>query len=217
MTEARVPTIGGFVDRLIRESLHATHVCQPGRVVTYDSADNTCAVQPLFHTVVTNEEEEQEAIPLPQIPGVPVAWLSFGGWELVGTLVPGDLVLLVFADRALDRWFADPTLDTDPGGARAHALADAIALPVLSSSRTEAAGTAPLMLRRADGSSGIELRADGTIALNAGGEADQHLVRGEALLAWLTPHVHPTAFGPSGASTPPPLASDLLSLLGMLR
>lgn len=82
--------------------------------------------------------------------------------------------------------------------------------------------TQEVLLRHADGSSEIQIDANGTINvtaanvhINSGGDADQFLVRGDELKSWIESaliakydgHKHPTAFGPSGT----PLPTDLLA------
>lgn len=67
-----------------------------------------------------------------------------------------------------------------------------------------------------------------TINLNAGGGADNFIVRGDDLITWLTSfinatfnaHVHPTAFGPSGAPVVPgvpPTPVDFLSTAAKVK
>lgn len=47
--------------------------------------------------------------------------------------------------------------------------------------------------------------------------ADQHMVRGEDLIKWLTQHTHPTSTGPSGPPIKPPTPPDFLSQKAKLK
>lgn len=215
MTDPRKPTFVDLVREMMRAELAETHVAKPGIVLSYDPVAQTAAVQPLFKVTFRTEIDEERTESAPVLPSVPIAWPGWGGWIIDGELAPEDLVLLVFADRAIDAWEASPLQQADPSAARMHAFNDAIGLPFLSAGRASSSGDAPLRLRRADGQPSIELLADGGIRMNAGGEADQPAVRGDELVAWLQSHTHPTAFGPSGPPVqpiPPTILSALLRL-----
>lgn len=109
----------------------AIRVAAPGQVRTYNAATQRADVVLGFRPVREGELRDEPEAPI-VIPGVRVAWprASGGAAYLTLPLQPGDTGLLVFADRALDRWYAQGGA-VDPGDARAHSLADAVFYPGL--------------------------------------------------------------------------------------
>jgi hypothetical protein len=71
---------------------------------------------------------------LPILPMVPIAYPQGGGFFAAWPLVPGDHVLVVFAERSLDRWVSTARRGSQkplgPGDVGTHTLAGAIALPL---------------------------------------------------------------------------------------
>jgi protein gp138 len=125
----------------------------------------------------------------PALPAVPVLWPSWGPIRLRGQLAAGDEVVLLVADRAIDRMLTQGVageLDSD----RVHHIHDAIALPYAWSDAAllaRAGNLTTLQLGRPDGTQGLELSIDGTsIRLDAAA-----LVR----LGTLAGATHPAVLG----------------------
>lgn len=217
----RVATLAEVVREESRRLLLSLHVLKPGRVVAYDAATRTCEVLPLFKTVYRGENDKEATLEPTPIPAVPVWWWRAGGWEIVGELVPGDIVGLMFADRSLDPFLSrpPPTDDApaptfDPVVARAHDLSDAIAVPGMMLTQVGAAADRPLILRHLSGLLEIEVGHDGSIALRAGGAGGmQRAVRGDELVQWLVGHTHLDALGGTGPPAAPPPDSVLSTLI----
>lgn len=101
-------------------------VALPGVVKKYDSATHLAAVQP---TVQRRGVGGAETLNLPIIPQVPVCHPRTAAASVVLPVKPGDLVTLLFSDRALDRWKYGTGEDPVPPDAdRAHDLTDCWAI-----------------------------------------------------------------------------------------
>jgi len=101
-------------------------VSLPARVEQYDETKQRADVKPLLNRRYADGEEAE----LPVIAGVPVVWPRSGGAALTMPVAKGDGVLLVFADRSIDRWLSDGGQVT-PDDPRTHDLSDAVAIPGL--------------------------------------------------------------------------------------
>lgn len=119
-----------FFDDLLSERLAHLHTCMPARVVRFDALAMTADVQPLF----MRRFEGRPAEALPLLLGLPVLRrkVDAGGLVQVDSpvLEPGDIVVVLFAERALDRaMISDEPADPEHG--RRHALEDGIILGLL--------------------------------------------------------------------------------------
>lgn len=112
--------------------LSAVGSALPGVVVSYSSGSQTATVRPGVHRLVpsTNEEDQDVVEPLPVIHNVPVCWPRGRGFACIGTLQPGDPVLLVCMDRDISGW-RDSGDASEPEDARVHHWSSAVAIPGL--------------------------------------------------------------------------------------
>ncbi|HEY1814905.1 MAG TPA: Gp138 family membrane-puncturing spike protein [Kofleriaceae bacterium] len=106
-------------------------VALPGRVESYDASTQTCSVQPLVQDGVNDETGTRNAVRLPVVQSVPVAWLGGGGCSITSPLAAGDTVLLVFSSSSIDRWVALGG-EVDPIDDRRHHITDAFAIPCVN-------------------------------------------------------------------------------------
>lgn len=104
------------------------HSCLPARVEKYDHTTQRAEVKPLLRRRYADGEVQE----MPVIAGVPVVWPRSGGASLTMPVRRGDGVILVFADRSLDKWLALGG-EVTPDDRRRHHLSDAIAVPGLVS------------------------------------------------------------------------------------
>lgn len=207
------PGLAQLIIRAIEGRLYDLHTGLPAKVVSFDPTKQSAVVQPLLVRVFVDENEQFQQIEMPQIQNVPVIFPAGGGWSITWPLNAGDPVFLTFAERSLDHWLNAPLgTSVDPVHERKHDLSDAIAVPGLRPFTAPSPNISATNLRiaRDDGSVLIELSEDTVrikgpnILLDADGEADQAMVRGDALNAFLTERLSvPTAFGPSGPSLVP--------------
>jgi hypothetical protein len=96
-----------------------TAVAMPGNVVSY--ANGIATVRVGVRRLVPAEDNEYEDVPeeLPVIPGVRVMWPAGRGFEIRGTLLPGDPVLLLVCDRDISAWLRSGSV-SDPEDSRVH-------------------------------------------------------------------------------------------------
>ena len=102
------------------------HVCLPGRIERYDHTEQRAEVKPLLRRNYRDGDEPD----MPVIADVPVIWPRAGGASLTMPVQAGDGVLLVFADRSIDRWLAQGG-EVTPNDRRKHDLSDCVAIPGL--------------------------------------------------------------------------------------
>lgn len=108
----------------------------PGNVVSYDPATHTATVKPGVHRLVPSVEDFDEDLveELPAIHGVPIQWPRARGFALVGSLSPGDPVLLVCMDRDMSAWLRTGSAAA-PDDARPRSWASCVAIPGLVPSK----------------------------------------------------------------------------------
>lgn len=114
--------------RALDSRLLDVHVSLPGRVVSYDAAKQTATVRPMIPRVLRDAAGERVVEDLPLISNVPICFPRGGGFFCSFPLSAGDSVMLVFAERSLDRWRSTGE-SVDPADTRTHSLAGAWAYP----------------------------------------------------------------------------------------
>jgi hypothetical protein len=117
---------------VLRRALDArlldVHVSLPARVVSYSASSQTATVRPMIPRVLRDSVGERVVEGLPLIPNVPICFPRGGGFFCSFPLAVGDTVMLVFAERSLDRWRSTGEV-VDPADTRTHSLAGAWAYP----------------------------------------------------------------------------------------
>lgn len=96
----------------------------PATIAAYNPATITASVQPA-PSMLTRAGQERKLTP---IAGAPVAFPAGGGFAITWALLPGDPVLLLCSDRAIDRWRASG-IPYKPDSARKHSLTDVFVWP----------------------------------------------------------------------------------------
>uniref|UniRef100_A0A6M3KTK7 Phage protein Gp138 N-terminal domain-containing protein n=1 Tax=viral metagenome TaxID=1070528 RepID=A0A6M3KTK7_9ZZZZ len=186
-----VDTLQDLLSEAIRREVCArVHVSLPGRVISYDQATQTAAVQPILRARFETPDGEAEAYRLPVLNRVPVLFPQGGGCSITWPLTSGDDVLLVISERSLAEWKANDSGDVSPRDPRRFDLSDAVAIAGLSSP------SAPLAQVLAD----TVVMAAPHIALGSI-TAAQAFVLGTSFATLFNAHTHATPAGPSG----PPL------------
>ena len=202
-----------LVQKLIDQALDDVHTALPARVEQFDPTTLRGEVVPL---VKRKMEKDGEPVPLPPILDVPFWMPKAGPFVLRLPVRRGDVVLLVFSERALDYLLVDGQ-PQDPRLRRRHALDDAIAIPGLLHMGEGAlpgdhAGDVALF-DRATGNK-IVLKASGDCVIHvpagriylADESAGEAAARGTSLKEWLDNHQHPyswTSGAGSGTTGPP--------------
>ncbi|NIQ92443.1 MAG: hypothetical protein GWN93_27060 [Deltaproteobacteria bacterium] len=101
-------------------------VALPAKIISYDKDKQLAVVQPL----VKKKYNDGSVVSMPQIFNVPVAHPRAGSAYIHMPIKKDHNVLLVFADRSLDKWLSTGG-DVDPDDVRTHHVSDAIAYPGL--------------------------------------------------------------------------------------
>lgn len=114
------------INKGIESALNIIHTAVPGRIEKYDSGSQKAEVKPLIKRSYT----DGTSLSLPVIPNVPVIMPRTATFSLTFPVAAGDLVLLIFCERSLDRWLSNGG-EVEPGDDKKHDLSDAIAIPGL--------------------------------------------------------------------------------------
>ena len=86
--------------RAIENKTDNLRVAMPGKIITFDEANQTAAVQPLIKEQIRGKWES-----LPQLLDVPCVFPRAGGYCLTFPVKPDDECLIVFNDMCLDSWW----------------------------------------------------------------------------------------------------------------
>lgn len=141
------------------------HTAIPARVEAYDPATQKVDAKPLVQRRVLGANGAEAVEPIPIVASVPVAFPRGGGFFLSFPLQVGDLVLLVFTERSLDKWLDGRGEEVDPVDLRTHDLSDAVAIPGVYPFRSAVAdaGSTDAVLGKDGSDAQVHLRADDTI------------------------------------------------------
>lgn len=212
-------TLAELLKQAINHELTEFHVCMPGKIEAYNSADNTATVKP---TISRRMRGAAEPVEYPVIPKVPVVQPRTAKARINFPIEQGDSVLLVFADRNIENWLQsrgdEPREVRD---LRRHDLSDGFAI----------LGGYPLEVPappKFPGALNIEVEPGTKITLTNGSVElldlmDQMVAVledvGEGMITALTAHVHTGGVGvPTVPFTPFQLQLTLLKeKLGALK
>lgn len=160
------PDLAEVLRAAMREVSANLHVMIPAKVERYDPADGTIDAQPLVKDWLTRYGDYCSG---PVHTRVPVAFMRWGGFVFRAEPKAGDIVTLLYCDRALDNWVAgeDPTKEADPKRGRRHDLTDPIALigPSIYGSPAPGLGDGELVLGREDGAGELRVKQDGSVLI----------------------------------------------------
>lgn len=140
----------------------------PGIVVDVDFSTMTCSVQPAIQGIVTDETGATSPVNLPKLIHCPIVFPQAGGFALTLPVAANDEVLIVWAARAIDAWWQSGGIQR-PVEARMHDISDGFVLPGICSTPNviPAISTTAAQLRTKDGSTFLEIGADGKIRMTA--------------------------------------------------
>lgn len=110
------PTLETFAKRILERAIKEVRLPMVGRVISYDGETRRAKVHPCIPNVVEGEMAGEQLIESGAIlPSVPVCFYSFGGFELVGPVLAGDVVALSFSRHAMTQWLESGRDGQDPG------------------------------------------------------------------------------------------------------
>ena len=123
----------------------------PGVVTRFDADALTCEVQPCIQGKVVKEDGTVDVVNLPLLLDCPVVFPHAGGCSLTFPVKAGDEVLVVFASRAIDFWWAYGGIQP-PAEVRMHDLSDGFVIPGVWSQpgRLKSVSTSRVELRSDD-------------------------------------------------------------------
>ncbi len=121
----KTPTLGGLIELALESKLLDCHFAFPGKVVSYDAAKQTAAIQPAVKQTWVDSLGERHTEKLPQLQNVPVLWQQGGGFQITCPLAAGDNVFVLISESAMDNW-RDRNDVTDPSDTRRNDLSDAV-------------------------------------------------------------------------------------------
>ena len=145
------------IREIIDDRLRRVNTCMPGKVETYDATRREATVSPQVDDKYANDE----VLRLPVLTGVPVIQITTANAGLVLPIAEGDGVLVLFAQRSIDRWLSAGNRGI-PNDIRMHSLSDPIAIAgLLPFSETHSDGDGLVLFNDL-----IKIRMDGnTIAI----------------------------------------------------
>jgi len=174
------------------------HTCLPGQIDTYDFKTQKATVKPLIKKVYN----DGDVLELPILTNVPIVFPRTKTSGITFPINRGDGVLLLFSERALERWYSTGK-DSEPGDPRRFDLSDAIAVPGLFSfNQSNLASNNDDLQIHNDGQT-ITIKKSGDVEI--GGSGLKALVT-ESFLTAFDAHTHTVPIvGPVGVtpSTPP--------------
>lgn len=194
------------------------HTLTVARVVAFDATGPWADVQPLLKRTYVQADGTRLVVDLPQVQRAPVWYPRGGGWSMTWPLAAGDLVLLVCAERSLDRWLASAEgAAVSPEDPRKHALTDAVVFAGLAPTRrAPVVSTTDLVLAReavagsTDPRAEVRLQPDGVVLLGEGAtlgvarETDQVEISSATAPAFYT-HLSQLAAAASTPGLTPPV------------
>ena len=145
MMEAPAPTLTQVIQRHIKAAMWDTYTALPATVKAFDGGGvgvrPSATVQPF-----PADYAQGQPVPHPQLAGVPVCYPGPARWALAA----GDVVLVLFSARSLERYRSGQG-DGDPqDNERTHDLSDPWVLPLEGGNSCGAIGTGQPAARKTD-------------------------------------------------------------------
>lgn len=153
-----------FLDGLMGESLAGLHTCMMGKIKSFDGKKMQADVIPLGKNKLADGRETS----LPVISQAPVMFIHGNGFFIIPPLKPGDLVVVIFADREIDGVLLSGDVQT-PTSTRQHGLEDAIVLGgwLPFSSSLPMSNDDDLVIGHKDGKVTVAITPDGKVDIEA--------------------------------------------------
>ena len=125
-TENSTPTFIEAINALIDNVMVNVHTSIPAIVQSYNPTKKTVDVIPAIKKIAITGE----AIELPVLSDIPVAYYQTNKFLFSFPLEKGDTVQLIFNERSIDKWRKSGEIET-PDDYRKFDLSDAVAYPTL--------------------------------------------------------------------------------------
>lgn len=169
-------TLADNIKQGVANRLKDLHTSMPGIIKSFDAEKQTASVQPAIRRVFVTREGTEEVLTPSDIPiliNVPVQFPRGGGFSLTFPVKKDDECLIVFAERAIDRWHKFGGV-RDPNARRFHSLSDATAFVGLSSlpNKVPNYDSSNSQLKKDDGTAVISINEDSSISVEAESNVD---------------------------------------------
>lgn len=158
------PDLSTVIKDAIKYHLSDVNTAIPARIIAYDASKQEAEVEPLIKRRYKNGEVVRRA----PITGVPVVFPAAGGGTITFPVQSGDTVLLIFAQRSIDRWVRGDGGPVDPADNRRHDISDAMAIPGLFPLTSELQSDPDNVIIKFSGAE-ISLTPDGEVNITAPG------------------------------------------------
>lgn len=113
------------IQTAIGSELKELHTALPGVVQSFDTATQLADIQ-----LTIQRKLSGQFVNLPLLVGVPVRFQKSTSYSITFPIVPGDHVLVIFAERSIDNWLLEGGVKP-PQDIRRHSLSDAFAIPMM--------------------------------------------------------------------------------------
>jgi len=117
-------TLASALNTVFESLISDVHTALPGRIEKYEYSTQKAQVKPL----IKRKYLDGEVLEMPVLVNVPVVFPRTKKSGITFPLAKGDGVLVIFTERALERWKSSGT-DSEPGDRRKFDLSDGIAIP----------------------------------------------------------------------------------------
>lgn len=121
-----------FLKRVITQLFNEINCCIPARIEAFDPATQQIECIPMIRRRVKNSDGSTEIIDYEKLIKVPLLtpYVRILGFSITMPINPGDLCLLLFADKPIDLWQETGDISDPPEltGTRNHHLTDGIAM-----------------------------------------------------------------------------------------
>lgn len=155
-----------LAELVARDLLEGVYTSMHARVESYDAAKECANLQPIMRDPIKLDELGR-GVRYPVLHCVPVRWPRFAGFEIRGTLVKGDTVVVHFLTHAIDEWLLASGVDHTPFNRRRSDLNNAWCEPGLTpfASPLHNPTDTDLVIRRTDGTAEVRIAPDGTVTV----------------------------------------------------
>ena len=126
--ETKTDTIGDVVNMSAERERIDIHTALPGRVVSFNPAENTVSVELMINQVMDDGSGSEITV----LADVPVQWPRGGGFVITFPIAPGDEGQVIFNERCIDGWWASGEKSV-PLDFRLHDYSDATFIAGISS------------------------------------------------------------------------------------
>jgi len=105
----------------VNEAIAGINTCYPGRIITFDPVTQLAIVQVAleqYYKGLVKNSDEYTKVDRPLLHDVPVQFPFGGGFSITMPVKTGDDCLVLFAQRGMDHWLYDGSMEAGKLGTR---------------------------------------------------------------------------------------------------